>query len=266
MTVTVRDLRVTFGRRCVAHVPELPLRDGTIVGLVGASGSGKSMTATAILGLAGRLGAQVTGSIKLGDLELVGAPEHQLRDVRGRRIAMIFQSPSTSFHPLMKVGDFVTRALRLHGSGSRNAARRRAEEAAREMLLPVGVLDRYPHQLSGGQLQRVAIALALALDAEVLLADEPTSALDVTVQAEILELLRTLRDTEHLAVLLISHDLGAVAEVADSIAVMQAGEVLESGPTTEVINQPQHDYTRALLDSVPVLGEVPGRRTHAAGA
>jgi peptide/nickel transport system ATP-binding protein len=166
----------------------------------------------------------------------------------------------------MKVGDFLNRALRLHGSASRRAARHRAEAAVGEMLLPPAVLDRYPHQLSGGQLQRVAIALALALDAEVLLADEPTSALDVTVQAEILALLSRLRDAGELAVLLISHDLGAVAEVADTVAVMRDGEVVEIGPTGRVISHPGHEYTRTLLASVPVLGGGRGRGSHAAGA
>jgi ABC-type glutathione transport system ATPase component len=265
MTVQIRELRVTFGGRCVAHVPDLAIPAGTVVGLVGESGSGKSMTATAILGLADRLGAEVTGSIRLGETELVGAPETLLRHVRGRRIAMIFQSPATSFHPLMKLGDFMARALKLHGSISRRAARDRAESAVKEMLLPPAILDRYPHQLSGGQLQRVAIALALALDAEVLLADEPTSALDVTVQAEILALLTKLRDTRNLAVLLISHDLGAVSEVADTLAVMRDGEVVELGDTRGVISSPQHSYTRDLLNSVPVLGSVEGRQPHAPG-
>jgi peptide/nickel transport system ATP-binding protein len=264
MTVIIEDLRVNFGPRCVAHVPDLTIGSGRIVGLVGESGSGKSMTATAVLGLAGRFGAQVSGSVKLGETELVGAPESVLREIRGRRIAMIFQSPATSFHPLMKLGDFLSRALRLHGSASRKAARTRAEAAVEEMLLTPAVLDRYPHQLSGGQLQRVAIALALALDAEVLLADEPTSALDVTVQAEILAMLRRLGDTKGLAVLLISHDLGAVAEVADMVAVMRSGEVVEVGSTRELIDSPQHDYTRTLLDSVPVLGSG-GRQPHVAG-
>jgi ABC-type glutathione transport system ATPase component len=266
MSVQIEDLRVTFGRRCVAHVPELAIPAGTVVGLVGESGSGKSMTATAILGLTNRLGAQTTGSIRLGGTELVGAPESLLRHVRGRRIAMIFQSPATSFHPLMKLGDFMARALKLHGSTSRRVARSRAETAVEEMLLPPAVLDRYPHQLSGGQLQRVAIALALALNAEVLLADEPTSALDVTVQAEILALLRRLRDSRNLAVLLISHDLGAVSEVADTLAVMRDGEVVELGEARQVLASPQHDYTRDLLSSVPVLGSVKGRQPHAPDA
>jgi peptide/nickel transport system ATP-binding protein len=258
MNLTVRDLRVAFGDRVVASVPSLELTEGCVVGLAGESGSGKSMTATAILGLAGKLGASVTGSVSLDGVELVGAPESRLLDVRGRRIAMIFQSPTASFNPVLRVGEVFRRTLRLHGERSRRAARRRAEEALAEVLLPGHVLDRYPHQMSGGQLQRVAIALALALRADVLLADEPTTALDVTVQAEILALLDRLRRTDGLAVLLISHDLAALAEVADELVVMRAGEVVESGPTWSVLDRPRSDYTRALIDAVPVLAEAGG--------
>lgn len=255
MTLEIRELTVSFAGRRVSYIPSLDLEPGRIVGLVGESGSGKSMSTTAVLGLAGRLGATVTGSIRLDGIELVGASNRVLRQVRGRRIAMIFQSPSSAFHPIMKVGDVFVRALRLHGAGTRSQARARAESAIAEMLLPPSVLDRYPHQMSGGQLQRVAIALALALDAEVLLADEPTSALDVTVQAEILTLLTQLRDRGRLATLLISHDLAAVAEVADTVAVMRAGEMVEQGPTASVIHAPATDYTRELLAAVPVLGQ-----------
>lgn len=263
MTLEIRDLSISFGDRRVSHIGSLDLEPGRIVGLVGESGSGKSMTTNAILGLAGRLGATVTGSIRFDGMELVGASNQVLRSVRGRRIAMIFQSPTSSFHPIMKVGDVFVRALRLHGTESRSQARARAEKAVTEMLLPSSVLDRYPHQMSGGQLQRVAIALALALDAEVLLADEPTSALDVTVQAEILTLLAQLRDRGRLAVLLISHDLAAVAEIADTVAVMKSGEMIEQGPTASVIHNPTADYTRELLAAVPVLGQKrPGHVVH----
>ena len=254
MSMQIRDLSVSFGSRTVSHIDNLDLNPGEIVGLVGESGSGKSMSAQAILGLAERLGATVTGSIRFDGMELVGAPKSVLRSVRGARIAMIFQSPSTAFHPILKVGEVFVRALQLHGATSRKQARQRAETAIAEMLLTPAVLDRYPHQMSGGQLQRVAIALALALDAEVLLADEPTSALDVTVQAEILALLAQLRDRGRIAILLISHDLAAVAEVADTIAVMKAGEMIEQGPTASLIRNPSTAYTRELLDAVPVLG------------
>ena len=192
-------------------IDEFGLGAAEIVGLAGESGSGKSMTTLAVLGLAHTVGATVRGSIRLDGTELTGLSQRALRDIRGRRIAAIFQSPAMAFSPVFKVGSVVLRALRLHGM-SRAEAADAAAQAMRQVLLAPDLLDRYPAQLSGGQLQRVAIALALALRAEVLLADEPTSALDVTVQAEVLDLLRGLREREGMSVLLISHDLAVVAE------------------------------------------------------
>jgi ABC-type dipeptide/oligopeptide/nickel transport system ATPase component len=176
-----------------------------------------------------------------------------MREIRGRRVAAIFQSPSMAFSPVFRVGSIVLRALRLHGLSKQEAAAR-AEEALRAVLLSPGLLDRYPSQLSGGQLQRVAIALALALRAEVLLADEPTSALDVTVQAEVLELLRDLRERQGMSVLFISHDLAVVAELCDRVAIMRDGKIVEQGPTDQVVSAPRHDYTAELLASVPRIG------------
>jgi peptide/nickel transport system ATP-binding protein len=253
MKLVIEDLAVSFGERCVASVPRLALHDGLIVGIAGESGSGKSMTATALLGLAERIGATVTGSITLDGTELVGASEATWRSVRGRRIAMIFQSPSGSFNPVMKIGVTFSRAQRLHGERSKTVRRRHAAAALDEVLLTAAVLDRYPHELSGGQLQRISIALALALRADIVLADEPTSALDVTVQAEILDLIRRLRDREQLAMLFISHDLGAIADVSEQVFVMRAGGVVESGMTRDVLSHPADPYTRALIDAVPTL-------------
>jgi peptide/nickel transport system ATP-binding protein len=247
------DLRIAFGSRVVADIPHLAIAPGEIVGLAGESGSGKSITGTAIVGLAGTVGATVTGSIRLDGLELVGSPDRALRDIRGRRIAMIFQSPVGSFNPVFKVGDVFVRALRLHGA-SKDEANERARQALAEVLLSSQLLDRYPHQLSGGQAQRVAIALALALRSEVLLADEPTSALDVTVQAEILELLRRLRRETGMSVLFISHDLAVVAELCDRIAVMKSGHIVEEGLAREVLTNPTDPYTRELVASVPRVG------------
>jgi peptide/nickel transport system ATP-binding protein len=248
----IRDLRVLFGDHVAASVAALDVGAGEIVGLAGESGSGKSMTIQAVLGLAGTVGATVTGSIKLDGTELTGMSPAALRAVRGRRIAAIFQSPASAFNPVFRVGVIVTRALRLHGlSGAE--ARDRAAAAMRSVLLPPELLSRYPAQLSGGQLQRVAIALAIALRAEVLLADEPTSALDVTVQAEVLELLRELRDTRGMAILFVSHDLAVIAELCDRVAIMRSGQVIEQGRTQEVITAPQQDYTRELLAAVPRL-------------
>jgi ABC-type glutathione transport system ATPase component len=252
----ITELAVSFGDRLVAHVPELTIESGDIVGVVGESGSGKSMTATAILGLAGRMGARVSGSVRLDGAELLGAPESALREVRGRRIATILQTPSTAFNPVLRVGVTFHRTLALHGDRVKQTRRERIAAALRSVLLPEAVLDRYPHQMSGGQLQRVAIALALALRAEMLLADEPTSALDVTIQAEILDLISRLRADEGLAVLMISHDIGALAGLADRLVVMRAGEVVETGTCAEVVHSPREQYTRELIGAVPTLVEL----------
>jgi peptide/nickel transport system ATP-binding protein len=248
----IRDLRVLFGDHVAASVAALDVGAGEIVGLAGESGSGKSMTIQAVLGLAGTAGATVTGSIKLDGTELTGMSPAALRAIRGRRIAAVFQSPASAFNPVFRVGVIVTGALRLHGLSAAEA-RDRAATAMRSVLLPPELLSRYPAQLSGGQLQRVAIALAIALRAEVLLADEPTSALDVTVQAEVLELLRELRDTRGMAILFVSHDLAVIAELCDRVAIMRSGQVIEQGRTQEVIAAPQQDYTRELLAAVPRL-------------
>ncbi len=249
----IAGLTVRFGSRAVVTMDELALDDAEIVGLAGESGSGKSMTTLAVLGLAGTVGATVTGSIKLDGRELTGLPDRELRDIRGRRIAAIFQSPSMAFNPVFRVGHIALRALRQHGLTGSGAADR-AAQAMREVLLSPDLLRRYPSQLSGGQLQRVAIALAVALRAEVLLADEPTSALDVTVQAEVLELIRELRRREGMSVLFISHDLAVVAELCDRVAVMRAGEIVEQGPVDQIMSAPRHAYTADLLRSVPTLG------------
>jgi ABC-type glutathione transport system ATPase component len=249
----IRDLEVRFGDRVVASVADLAVGSGEIVGLAGESGSGKSMTIQAILGLAGTSGAAVTGSIKLDGTELTTLPEAGMRAVRGRRICAIFQSPSLAFNPVFQVGKIVTRTLRIHGLTAAEA-RDRAAAALRSLLLSPDLLRRYPSQLSGGQLQRVAIAIALALRAEVLLADEPTSALDVTVQAEVLELLRELRDASGMAILFVSHDLAVISELCDRVAIMRAGQVVEQGPASRVISAPQHAYTRELLAAVPRIG------------
>ena len=252
MKLQLRDVQVRFGDRLAASVAALDVDAGEIVGLAGESGSGKSMTIQAVLGLAGTAGATVSGSIRLDGVELTGMPPARLRAIRGRRVAAIFQSPGLAFNPVFRVGTIMTRALRLHGLSAAEA-RERADAALRSVLLPPELLRRYPSQLSGGQLQRVAIALALALRAEVLLADEPTSALDVTVQAEVLGLLRELRDTRGMAILFVSHDLAVIAELCDRVAVMRAGEIIEQGATSDVIASPRHDYTRELLAAVPRL-------------
>lgn len=250
MRLAITDLDVRFGTRQVVRLDELAIGEAEIVGLAGESGSGKSMTTLAILGLAHTVGATVSGSIRLDGTELTGLSHREMRDVRGRRIAAIFQSPSAAFSPVFRVGSVVLRALQLHGM-TRGEAADRAAQAMRQVLLPPGLLRRYPSQLSGGQLQRVAIAIALALQAEILLADEPTSALDVTVQAEVLELLRDLRDRAGMSVLFISHDLAVVAELCDRVAIMRDGRIVEQGPASQVLAAPKDPYTAEMLASVP---------------
>jgi peptide/nickel transport system ATP-binding protein len=253
--LSVRDLRVSFAGRTVVDVDALDVARGEIVGLVGESGSGKSMTSLAVLGLGPDLGARVEGSVRFHDMELIGLGERRLREVRGGRIAMVFQAPVSSFNPLFRVGDVFLRALRMHGA-TRSEARDRAATAMGEVVLSPDLLERYPHELSGGQAQRVAIALAVALRAELLLADEPTSALDVTVQAEILELLQRLRREEGMGMLFVSHDLAVVSGLCDRVAIMRSSRIVEQGPTSDVLGRPEHEYTRELLAAVPRMAEV----------
>jgi peptide/nickel transport system ATP-binding protein len=249
----LRGLTVRFGDRAVVDIDHLAVGQAEIVGLAGESGSGKSMTTLAVLGLAHTAGARVAGSITLDGQELTGLSPGQYRGLRGRRIAAIFQSPATAFNPVFRVGHIATRALRQHGLAGSEATDRLAA-AMRSVLLAPDLLRRYPGQLSGGQLQRVAIALALALRAEVLLADEPTSALDVTVQAEVVGLLQRVRDERGTAMLFISHDLAVIGQLADRIVVMRRGEVIETGATRDVLLEPKAGYTRELLAAVPRIG------------
>jgi peptide/nickel transport system ATP-binding protein len=248
----VRDLGVWFDDRQVVDVDRLDLDRGRTLGVVGETGSGKSMTAYAIAGLAPGMGARVAGSVKLDDRQLIGLSERELQEIRGRRIAMIFQAPISSLNPVFRVGDVFLRSLRLHGA-SKPEARERAAAAMRSVALSSDMLRRYPHQLSGGQAQRVAIALAVALRAEVLIADEPTSALDVTVQAEILDVLRGLRSASGMATVFISHDLAVVAGLCDDVAIMRDGRVVEQGSVAQTLHRPTHPYTRELLAAVPRL-------------
>ncbi len=233
------------------------LNAGEVLAIVGESGSGKSTVAMSMMGLLPK-NAHVSGSIKLGDQELVGIDQRSLRMIRGRDVSVIFQEPMTALNPVYTVGFQIAEMLRSHQAMAPKAARRRAIELLEmvEIPDPERRVDAYPHQLSGGQRQRAMIAQALALDPKLLIADEPTTALDVTVQAEILKLFRDLRDRIDAGILLITHDMGVVADLSDRVLVMQRGRIVESGTSVKVFHAPQDAYTRELLQAVPHLGAV----------
>ncbi|QHF21200.1 ATP-binding cassette domain-containing protein [Rathayibacter sp. VKM Ac-2762] len=256
--LTISGLRIRTRSHAVVDGIDLALRRGGIHGLAGESGSGKTMTALAVLGLLpGSMTA--SGSIRLADdtgdgtTELVGASRQVLGAVRGRRVAMVFQDPSTSLHPQLTVGRQLTDHLRHHLGLGKEAARSRAEALLERVRVPDAraSVGRYPHQFSGGQRQRIAIAVALACEPSVLLADEPTTALDVTVQAGVLQLLRELVDDGGLSILLVTHDLGVMSAVADEVTVMRQGLVVESAPRERLFTAPEDEYTRALLAALP---------------
>lgn len=250
-TLRIRDLTIDIGRPLVTGV-SLDLHAGRIHGLAGESGSGKTLTSLAVLGLLPRQ-ARTGGSISLAGEELLGLRRRSLNRVRGKRVAMIFQDPSASLHPQLPVGRQLTDHMRVHLGLKGAAARERAVELLTTVQVPnpAEALKRYPHQFSGGQRQRIAIACALACDPEVLLADEPTTALDVTVQAGILQLLRDLAIERNLAVLLVTHDLGVMSAIADVVAVMKDGKIVEMADRATLFRSPQHEYTRTLLAALP---------------
>ena len=236
----------------ILHGVDLAVRPGEVHGLAGESGSGKTLTGLAVLGLLPR-GARTGGRIVLDGTDLLGLDERELSALRGRRVAMVFQDPSTSLHPMLSVGRQLTDHLRHHLRLGKAEARERAADLLEKVRIPGAreALGRYPHQFSGGMRQRIAIAIALACEPKVLIADEPTTALDVTVQAGVLRLLRGLSDDLGLAVLLVTHDLGVMSALADTVSVMRHGRVVESGPRAAVLTSPGHEYTRQLLDALP---------------
>jgi oligopeptide/dipeptide ABC transporter ATP-binding protein len=254
------DLRVSFpsaqGPVSAVDGVSLELRPDEILGLVGESGCGKSTLANAAMGLLPE-SAEVSGAVRLGDRDLTILAERDLRRIRGDEIAMVFQDPSTSLDPVWTVGDQVAETIRAHRDVSRREAKARALKLMREVGIPAAE-QRYgepPHRMSGGMKQRIVIAAALANDPAVLIADEPTTALDVTIQAQILQLLDGLRQRRGTAVLLITHDLGVVAQVCNRVAVMYAGQLVEVATTEQIFSHPAHPYTEALLRAVPGTGE-----------
>ena len=258
----LRDVRVRFpGPKPVYPVDgvSLDIRPGETLGLVGESGSGKSMTSLAIMGLIAKQGGAVTGgNIYFKGRDLLALSDREMMDVRGREISMIFQEPMTSLNPVYTIGDQIVEAIRAHAlpEGGR-MPKRQAWDRAVEMLARVGIpspekrASSWPHLLSGGMRQRAMIAMALSLNPELLIADEPTTALDVTIQAQILELIGELKAARRMSVLLITHNLGIVAEIADRVAVMYTGRILEIAPTDDLFRRPLHPYTRGLMESIP---------------
>jgi peptide/nickel transport system ATP-binding protein len=261
----VRDLTVQFDTedgvvRAVGGV-SFEVERGRTLGIVGESGSGKSVTSLAILGLHDPRRTRITGEIRIGDVDIVGLDDEEIRKLRGRDVAMIFQDPLSALHPYYKVGRQIAEAYRIHHPAARAA---QARQHAIDLLGRVGIpqpakrVDAYPHEFSGGMRQRAMIAMALANDPHLLIADEPTTALDVTVQAQILDLLHDLQREFNSAIILITHDLGVVSQVADDVLVMYAGRGVEHGSAEQVLRRPQHPYTWGLLASVPSLHAAAG--------
>ena len=258
----VKDLRVEFPTRRGTLVAvdgvSFSIAPGEVLGIVGESGAGKSLTGMAIIGLLEPPGRIAAGEIRLEGERIDNLPPERMRRIRGRRIGAIFQDPLTSLNPLYTVGDQLVETILTHLEVSRNDARTRALKLLAEVGIPApeARIGHYPHQFSGGMRQRVVIALALCAEPRLIVADEPTTALDVSIQAQIIALLKRLARDHGTAVMLITHDMGVIAETADRVAVMYAGRLAELGPVREVIHQPRHPYTAGLMGSIPKIGAV----------
>jgi len=258
--LAIEGLKVVFrsddGRATHAvDAVDLTVPQGATLGLVGESGCGKSVTSLAVMGLLPKAAAEVSGTVRFAGLDLLALPDRKMRDLRGDRLAMIFQEPMTSLNPSYTIGEQIIEAIVRHRGLSRGEARALAIELLRRVKIPSPErrIDDYPHKLSGGMRQRAMIAIALSCRPELLIADEPTTALDVTIQAQILDLLRELKASTLSAIILITHDLGVVAEICDEVAVMYAGEIVERAPVDAVFERPGHPYTVGLLGAMPRL-------------
>ncbi len=257
----VRNLRVEFptrhGTLCAVDDLSFEIAPGEMLGVVGESGAGKSLTGMAIIGLLGPPGRIAAGEIRLEGERIDHLPAEAMRRIRGKRIGAIFQDPLTSLNPLFTIGEQLVETVDTHLHLGRDGARRNAIDLLAEVGIPAPELriDQYPHQFSGGMRQRVVIALALAGRPRLIIADEPTTALDVSIQAQIITLLKRLAAEHGTAVMLITHDMGVIAETADRVAVLYAGRLAEIGPVRDVIHAPRHPYTRGLMSSIPKLGE-----------
>jgi peptide/nickel transport system ATP-binding protein len=271
--LSVDDLRVVFhgaDRRQTLAVDgvSFSVARGKTLGIVGESGCGKSVTSLAVMGLLPKGAAEVTGSVRFEGEDLLALPDHRLRDLRGNRLSMIFQEPMTSLNPAYTVGDQISEVLLRHRDVSRSDARDAAIAMLRKVRIPTPEqrFDDYPHKLSGGMRQRVMIAMALACGPRLIIADEPTTALDVTIQAQILQLMQSLQQETGTAIVLITHDLGVVAEACDDVVVMYAGQVVERAPVADLFRFPQHPYTVGLMGSLPRLAERKERLAAITGA
>jgi peptide/nickel transport system ATP-binding protein len=258
--LSVDNLKVEFstrhGRVTALDGVSFALNEGETLGVVGESGCGKSITALAVMGLIPMPPGRIAGgSIRFNDEELIGAPEKRMREIRGGEIGMIFQEPMTSLNPVFRVGDQIAEAIMLHQGLSRDEARERAVELLKTVGIPEAArrAEAYPHELSGGMRQRVMIAIAISCRPKVLIADEPTTALDVTVQAQIFDLMREIQQEFGVAIIMITHDMGAISEMADRVAVMYAGRIIEEGQADAILDSPGHPYTRGLIGCIPAL-------------
>jgi len=258
--LSVRNLTTTFGPLVAVNDVSFEVRKGETLGLVGESGSGKSVTAFSIIRLVQEPGTITGGRVMFQGRDLLSLPEGEMREVRGAGIGFVFQEPMSALNPVMRIGAHIAEALTVHGLATRRDARARAIDLLRAVRItdPDKRVDDYPHQLSGGMRQRVMMAIALACKPPLVIADEPTTALDVTVQAQILELLRDMKREFGLSLLLITHDFGVIAEMADRVAVMYRGRIVEEAPVRDIFRNPQHPYTKGLLASIP--GGEPGTR------